>query len=98
VSHLSSKRQKGGKVQVSHPHLYLLKGDEITSECHLQQNDREKVIKNSQHGFTTLEVFCDATIAIVDEGKEVDIVCLDFSKAFDIVSLTSLETSSKSVG
>jgi len=47
----------------------------------------------SQHGFmkgrlclTNLISFCDHVTRLVDEGKAVDVVCLDFSKAFDTVS------------
>ncbi|KAK4832459.1 hypothetical protein QYF61_023506 [Mycteria americana] len=50
-------------------------------------------IKPSQHGFmkgrsclTNLISFCDKVTRLVDEGKAVDIVYLDFSKAFDMVS------------
>ncbi|KAK4833063.1 hypothetical protein QYF61_027725 [Mycteria americana] len=50
-------------------------------------------IKPSQHGFrkgrsclTNLISFYDKVTHLVDEGKAVDVVYLDFSKAFDIVS------------
>ncbi|KAK4823577.1 LOW QUALITY PROTEIN: hypothetical protein QYF61_003581 [Mycteria americana] len=50
-------------------------------------------IKPSQHGFrkgrsclTNLISFCDKVTRLVDEGKAVDVVYLDFSKAFDTVS------------
>ncbi|KAK4825704.1 hypothetical protein QYF61_001527 [Mycteria americana] len=50
-------------------------------------------IKPSQHGFrkgrsclTNLISFCDKVTHLVDEGKAVDVVYLDFSKAFDMVS------------
>ncbi|KAK4819787.1 hypothetical protein QYF61_011387 [Mycteria americana] len=50
-------------------------------------------IKPSQHGFrkgrpclTKLISFYDKVIRLVDEGKAVDVVYLDFSKAFDTVS------------
>ena len=49
-----------------------------------------KLIKGSQHGFTTgsscltnLSEFDEAVSDWVDEGKAVDIVYLDFKKAFD---------------
>ncbi|KAK4825474.1 hypothetical protein QYF61_027629 [Mycteria americana] len=50
-------------------------------------------IKPSQHGFrkgrsclTNLISFYDKVTRLVDEGKSVDVVYLDFSKAFDVVS------------
>ena len=49
-------------------------------------------IRPSQHGFmngrsclTNLISFCDKVTHLVDEGKAVDVVYLDFSKAFDTV-------------
>ncbi|GAB0190041.1 mitochondrial enolase superfamily member 1 [Grus japonensis] len=57
---------------------------------HIQDN---KVIRPSQHGFmkgrsclTNLVSFDDKMTHIVDEGKAVDVVYLDFNKAFDTVS------------
>jgi len=54
----------------------------------------EKVIGISQHGFTKgkscltshLIAFCDGMTSWVGEGRAVDVVYLDFSKAFDTVS------------
>jgi len=47
----------------------------------------------SQHGFmkgrsclTNLISFCDQVTCLVEEGKALDVVYLDFSKAFDTVS------------
>ncbi|KAK4830626.1 hypothetical protein QYF61_012451 [Mycteria americana] len=57
---------------------------------HVQANQG---IRPSQHGFrkgrsclTNLISFCDEVTHLVDEGKAVDVVYLDFSKAFDTVS------------
>ncbi|KAF1504960.1 hypothetical protein FQV18_0002372, partial [Eudyptula minor novaehollandiae] len=54
-------------------------------------------IRPSQHGFTrgrscltNLISFCDQVTRLVDEGKAVDVVYLDFSKAFDTVSHSTL--------
>ena len=60
-----------------------------TIEGHLKNN---AIIRPSQHGFTkgkscltNLLSLYDKVTHLVDEGKEVDTVFLDFSKAFDTV-------------
>ncbi|GAB0179635.1 mitochondrial enolase superfamily member 1 [Grus japonensis] len=57
---------------------------------HVQDN---QVIRPSQHGFmkgrsclTNLISSCDKVTHLADEGKAVDVVHLDFSKAFDTIS------------
>ncbi|GAB0203970.1 hypothetical protein GRJ2_002862600 [Grus japonensis] len=57
---------------------------------HVQDN---KVIRPSQHGFmkgrsclTNLISFYDKMTCLVGEGKAVDVVYLDFTKAFDTIS------------
>ena len=54
---------------------------------HVQDN---QAIRPSQHGFvkgrsclTKLISFYDRVTCLVDDGKAVDIVCLDFSNAFN---------------
>ena len=61
---------------------------EITQHMHSVQE-----IQPSQHGFikgrsclTSLISFYDWVTRLVDEGKAVDVVYLDFSKAFDTAS------------
>jgi len=58
-----------------------------------KQGKEEKVIRNSQHGFTkgkscltSLIAFCDGMTGWVDEGRAVNVVYLDVSNAFDTVS------------
>ncbi|GAB0181772.1 mitochondrial enolase superfamily member 1 [Grus japonensis] len=56
-------------------------------------SEDNQVIKPSQHGFmkgrsclTDLISFYDKVTHLVDKGKAVDVVYLDFRKAFDIIS------------
>jgi len=57
----------------------------------------EKVIRNSQHGFpkgksysTNFLAFYDSITSCVDGGRPVDVIYLNFSKAFDTVSHNGL--------
>ncbi|GAB0180142.1 mitochondrial enolase superfamily member 1 [Grus japonensis] len=59
----------------------------------LEHVEEKKVFGSSQHGFTkgkscltNLIAFCDGMTSWVDEGRAVDGVYLDFSKAFDTIS------------
>lgn len=53
------------------------------------------MIRPSQHGFmkvlTSLIPFYDKKIHLVDKGKAMDVVYLDFSKAFDNISHSLLK-------
>ena len=59
--------------------------------------EEKKIIRSSQHGFikgrsclTNLIAFYDGMSGWVDEGRPVDVVYLDFSKASDAVSYNIL--------
>jgi hypothetical protein len=69
---------------------------------HLIQN---KLIKDTQHGFipgkscaTNLTLFMDTVTKATDEGKAVDIIYLDFAKAFDKVPHQRLLTKLRAKG
>jgi len=63
----------------------------------IKQVEEKKIIRSSQHVFTkgkscltNLIAFYDGMTGWVDEGRDVDVVCLDFSKACDTVSYNIL--------
>ncbi|KAK4823784.1 hypothetical protein QYF61_006506 [Mycteria americana] len=67
--------------------------EQIILSAITQHVENNQGIKPSQHGFrkgrsclTNLISFYDKVTRLVDEGKAVDVVFLDFSKAFDTVS------------
>jgi len=70
-----------------------------------KQVEDKKIIRSSQRGFikgkscfTNLIAFYDGMKEWVDDGRAMDVVYLDFSKAFDTVSYNVLYRSSGSVG
>ncbi|CAM4644984.1 unnamed protein product [Caretta caretta] len=67
--------------------------EQVLKESILKHLEERKVIRNSQHGFTkgklcltNLIGFYEEITVSVDEGKLMDLLFLDFSKAFDTVS------------
>jgi hypothetical protein len=77
----------------------IIKDDII---AHLKRN---RIISNNQHGFTkglscttNLLEFMEPVTKAADEGKAVDIVYLDFAKAFDKVPIRRLLAKLESIG
>ncbi|CAM4403646.1 unnamed protein product [Lepidochelys olivacea] len=79
--------------------------EQVLRESILKHFEERKVIRNSPHGFTkgmssltNLIAFCDEITGSVDEGKAVDVLFFDFSKAFDTVSHNILASRLKKYG
>jgi len=66
--------------------------EQLILEVIIKQVEKKKVIRSSQHGFTKVEsrltnltAFSDGMTGWIDEGRAMDVVYLDFSKALDTV-------------
>lgn len=67
--------------------------EQILLEAKLPAIEDLKVIRDYQHGFTKdkscLMAFCDGITASTEKGRTTDEICLNFTKAWDMVPSNS---------
>ncbi|XP_059843914.1 P-selectin glycoprotein ligand 1 isoform X2 [Hypanus sabinus] len=98
ISHVVPLFKKGSKSNLGNNRLVSLTSavgkllEEVLRDRIYKYLDRQGLIRESQHGFvhdrsclTNLLEFFEEVTRKVDEGKAVDVVYMDFSKAFDVV-------------
>ncbi|PKU40229.1 rna-directed dna polymerase from mobile element jockey- hypothetical protein [Limosa lapponica baueri] len=82
-----------GKCSYTHTFIPGKVMEQLVLDVVSKHVEEKKVIRSGQHGFikgksylTNLIAFYDGMTGWVDEGRAVDVVYLDFSKAFGTVS------------
>lgn len=87
----TSKKQSGGarKLQVGQLHLSPLEDEKAAKSGKHCQALGQEGDRSSQHEFakgkSCLINFCNENTGLVGEGRALDIVYLDFSKAFNAI-------------
>ena len=92
-----SKGDPGNYRPVSLTSVCCKMMESIIRDAITEHLDLNKLINASQHGFskgrscaTNLLEFLDKVTKVVDEGKPLDVIFLDFAKAFDKVPIKRL--------